>query len=239
METNQSIPVIILSGGHGINIGTENNTPKGLLLVNKKTLLERIFEHYITHGFCTFFIAAGKGIKEIENLAKEFLKRNPKISITVINTGDENKTGSRIAQMIPYVKNANMVALTYSDTYANVNLDELIKEHVKSSKKATLIAVNNRTRFRILGLVDNDNTVRGFSKKPILDKDFINGGFYILNSSVFLLKSLSSDINCVFENEVLEELIQEKELNSFKHFGLWQPVDSERDIREIENLLQI
>jgi glucose-1-phosphate cytidylyltransferase len=233
MENKKDIPVVILLGGNGANLGKNGeNIPKALVPILGKPLLEYILEQYIDADFCKFIFCAGKGIKEFQKFATDYQKTK-NISIQVVDTGVMNKTGSRIAQTIDLVKDYPYFALTYGDTYSNVDINALFEAHIHSQKIATLLAVNNPTRFRILGLFGNDNEVRGFANKPILEKDFINGGFYFLNTSVFELNSLSKDVNCTFENEVLEELIQKRELNSFKHYGIWRPIDCERDVNTL------
>ena len=55
---------------------------------------------------------------------------------------------------------------------------------------------------------------------------WINGGYFVLNSSIF--KFLPNK-NHMFEREPLQKLIKKKELNAFKHFGKWQCMDTMRD----------
>ena len=236
MKNKANIPVIILVGGNGICLGENGeNIPKAMANIHGKPILLYIVEHYIKFGYQKFILCAGKGRELITDFVKKYYINR---DITVVDTGLDNRTGSRLAQVADLVKNSEYIALTYGDTYSDVDLDKVLECHIKSGKKATLLAVNNPTRFRILGLVDNDSIVRGFAKKPVLERDFINGGFFFLNPAVFSLNSLSKEVKCTFENEVLEELVREKELNSCKHLGIWFPIDCERDINTISSLLK-
>ena len=237
MENKAHIPVIILTGGNGIRLGENGeNIPKTMVCIHGKPLLQYIIEHYIKFGYQKFILCAGKGKEMVMDFVKNYTTN---VEITVVDTGIENRTGSRLAQVSDLAKDSECIALTYGDTYSDVDLDKVLECHIKSGKKATLLAVNNPTRFRILGLVDNDNTVRGFASKPVLEKDFINGGFFFLKPGVFLSKNLSKEENCTFENEVLEELVREKELNSCRHLGVWVPVDCERDISTLEQIIKL
>jgi glucose-1-phosphate cytidylyltransferase len=236
MENKINIPVVIPVGGNGVYLGENGeNIPKALVCIHEKPILQYIIEHYVGFGYQKFILCAGKGKEKIINFAKNYAGN---VDITVVDTGLETRTGSRIAQISDLVKDSRYVALTYGDTYSDVNLDNLLESHIQSKKKATLLAVNNPTRFRILGLIDNDNIVRGFASKPVLEKDFVNGGFYFLNQEVFALKSLTTHSDCTFENEVLEELVRERELNSCKHLGIWIPIDCERDVKTLSSLLK-
>lgn len=233
-----SIPVVILAGGDCISLmNNEPNIPKTMVLINNKPLLGWLLDHYMNYGFKSFIICAGKGKTKIDKYIQEYSK-SADIDIKVVDTGDKNKTGSRLAQITKMVETDNYFALTYGDTYSQICLQDVFDSHIKSNKLVTLSAVHNPTRFRILGLLDTDSLVRGFSNKPVLERDYINGGFYFLKKDVFLLETLSCNINCVFENEVLEEIVNNKQLNAYRHDGYWQPVDSYRDVANLEKLLK-
>ncbi|MCL2219623.1 MAG: sugar phosphate nucleotidyltransferase [Chitinispirillia bacterium] len=236
MKNKSNIPVVILAGGNGVPLGENGeNIPKAMICIHGKPMLQYIIEHYIKFGYQKFILCAGKGGEMITGFVKNY---HPNAEITVVDTGVENRTGSRIAQIADMVKDNPLIALTYADTYSNVDLDKALDAHIRSGKTATLLAVNNPTRFRILGLVDNDTSVRGFASKPVLERDFINGGFYFMSKNVFSLASLTKDANCTFENEVFEELVKMKQLNSCKHLGMWIPVDCERDVNILKQVLK-
>jgi len=147
-------------------------------------------------------------------------------------------TGSRLAQVRSMVDYSPSFCLTYGDTLADVNLRELFLFHVTHEKTATLLAAHIPTRFRILGLCDDTDLVKGFSEKPVLERDYINGGFYIFNKSIFDLEKLSKDPQCVLETDVLEELVFKKELYVYRYNDFWQPLDNERDMRKISQILK-
>ena len=72
-----------------------------------------------------------------------------------------------------------------------------------------------------------------FKEKPIGDKSWINGGFFVLEPSV--LEKISGD-NCTWEKEPLEVLAREKQISAFKHNGFWHPMDTLRDFNYLNNL---
>lgn len=254
-----SIPVVILAGGTGTNVGSDKIIPKPMVEINGVPLLLYILDHYGKFGFKKFIICAGYHSELIKEFAgrinlfdsqlniKYSQDRIPKYSITpysdtidrtnwditVIDTGINNSTGSRVAQIHHLVNTSPMFCLTYGDTISDINIHNLITFHLSHKKNASLVAVNLPIRFRILGLYGDSDLIRGFSEKPVLQKDFINGGFYVFNNSIFNLKSLRTDPECTLETEVLEELVVKKELYSFKHAGFWQHVDTERDRQKV------
>jgi len=254
-----SIPVVILAGGFGTNVGSEKNIPKPMIEINGIPLLLHIMNHYGKYGFRKFIICAGYrselikeflmhihligkqvNIKNSQNGSSQItLTQNPKSldrtewDITVLDTGMNNHTGSRIAQIRHLVEDSPSFCVTYGDTVSDINIYDLISFHIAHNKIASLVAVHIPVRFRILGLYGNTDLIRGFSEKPVLQKDFINGGFYVFNKSIFNLNTVNTNPDCTLETDVLEELVANQELYSFKHTGFWQHVDTERDRQKV------
>jgi len=224
-------PVVIFAGGTGINLG-EGMIPKPLLEVNGAPLLFHIMEHYSSAGFRNFIICAGSGIELLRRFVSGLGRR---WNVSVAATGEQSRTGARLARVRPLLKENPVFCLTYGDTYSRINLRAAFAFHLEHGKMATLAAVRQPTRFRILGLFDLDDDVRGFADKPVLERDYINGGFYILNREVFDLHSLKPAEACVLEDEVLDELVERRQLCAFRLEDYWQPLDNEKDRRKIEN----
>ena len=70
-------------------------------------------------------------------------------------------------------------------------------------------------------------------EKPKGDGGMINGGFFVLNTSVIDL--IQSD-STIWEQEPLEELSKQRQLMCFEHNGFWQPMDTLRDKVFLEEL---
>jgi glucose-1-phosphate cytidylyltransferase len=94
-----------------------------------------------------------------------------------------------------------------------------------------LVAVQQPGRFGAIEI--HNNTVHNFKEKPTGEGSWINGGFFVLEPSVF---KLINDDSCIWEREPLEHLSKSNQLNAFKHDGFWQPMDTLRDKLALENL---
>jgi len=86
------------------------------------------------------------------------------------------------------------------------------------------------------GMLDIEgNNVIGFIEKPEGDGGWINGGFFVLESSVIMM--IEGD-HTVWEKEPLQRLASSGELNSHLHRGFWQPMDTLREKQSMEELWQ-
>jgi len=242
---------VILAGGLGTRIGEETNLkPKPMIEIGGKPILWHIMKIYSTYGINDFIICCGyKGyvIKEYfsnyylhhsdvtfcmeDNSIEVHKKRSESWKITLVDTGIDTMTGGRLGKVSSYLENEDAFCLTYGDGLANVNISELIEFHKKHGKDATLTAVYPPGRFGALEI--QNNQVESFTEKPKGDGALINGGFFVLSSNV--LKRIDGD-NCVWEDRPLQELAKDNNLMSFNHYGFWQPMDTLRDKKYLQDL---
>ena len=122
--------------------------------------------------------------------------------------------------------------MTYGDGVANININELLKFHKINKKKATLTAVKPPSRFGALE-INEDNLVSQFKEKPIGEKAWINGGFFVLEPQA--LDDISGE-DSVWEREPLEKLAKSLQISAYKHDGFWQPMDTLRDLIYLNEL---
>jgi glucose-1-phosphate cytidylyltransferase len=243
--------VVILAGGLGTRISEESATrPKPMAEIGDKPILWHIMKIYSHYGFTDFVICAGyKGymIKEyfhnywLHNCDVTFDMRthetevhqdaNEPWRVTVVDTGAESMTGGRVKRIQPYVDNETFL-LTYGDGVGDVNIAELVEFHRNSGKQATLTAMQPAGRFGALEF-DADGSVECFREKPAGDGDWINGGFFVMEPSVF--DRIDGD-STILEREPLESLAADGELVAYKHHGFWQPMDTLRDKHHLEAL---
>ena len=120
--------------------------------------------------------------------------------------------------------------LTYSDGLSDIDIGKLVVFHQSHGKKATLTGVQPPNRFGVLDFT-SDGQVQMFKEKPPEENVWINGGFFVLEPSVF---SLIQGDKTIWERDPLEKLVEEQQLMVFKHTGYWQCMDTVRDKQVLE-----
>jgi glucose-1-phosphate cytidylyltransferase len=141
-------------------------------------------------------------------------------------------TGGRLKRVFKYV-GPETFCMTYGDGVGDVDVSKVLLAHKASGKKATLTAVQPPGRFGALH-VEGD-LVKGFIEKPEGDGGWINGGFFVLEPSVFDV--IGGDA-MIWEREPLQSLAAEGQLHAYQHSGFWQPMDTLRDKQLLEELWQ-
>ena len=192
--------VVILAGGFGTRISEESYLkPKPMIEIGEQPILWHIMKEYSKYGFNDFIICLGYKayfIKEYFadyflhtsdvtiDLAKNEMKVHNNYAeswkVTLIDTGLNTMTGSRIKKIQKYVGDEPFM-LTYGDGVSDVNIEELVKFHKSHGKIATVTAVNVGQRFGVL-VTDNENNVRAFREKRDSDGSWINGRIHGIKS---------------------------------------------------------
>jgi glucose-1-phosphate cytidylyltransferase len=141
-------------------------------------------------------------------------------------------TGGRILRIKKFIKKNEDFCLTYGDGLSDINIKKLISFHKKNKNFATITAAKPTGRYGSIE-IDKKNIVTNFIEKPEGDKNWINGGFFVLNERIF--KYLNNDDE-IWEQGPLQKLSEEKKLMAYKHHGFWKAMDTLSDKHYLENI---
>jgi len=242
---------VILAGGLGTRISEETHLkPKPMIEIGGYPILWHILKIYSYYGINDFIICSGYKGYVIKEYFSNYMMHNHDITIdlknnsisyhnkkitdswniTIVDTGEDSMTGGRLKRVKKYIQDDECFCFTYGDGLSNVNVKELIKHHKKHNKLATITAVQPPGRYGALSL--SDNLVIDFKEKAD-EGGFINGGFFILSPKCI---DLIHDDQTIWEYEPMQILSKKKQLTAYKHFGFWQPMDTLREKKILEEL---
>jgi glucose-1-phosphate cytidylyltransferase len=242
--------LVILAGGLGTRISEESDTkPKPMVDIGGKPIIVHIMEHYARYGVNDFVICVGYKGYQIKEYFSNFFQHTSDFTIdlqdgsiqidkpskndwriSIVDTGLDTQTGGRLKRVKRYL--GETFLMTYGDGVSSVNIEEEVSFHQSHGKKATALAVKPPSRFAVLD-VSQENVVKSFREKPSEEVGWINGGFFVLEPSVI---DLIEGDSTIWERGPLEKLANDGELLAFKHEGFWQPVDTLRDKRFLEDV---
>ena len=250
----ENIPVVILCGGLGTRLREETEfMPKPMVVIGKKPILWHIMKIYAHYGFRKFIFCLGyKGemIKEyfihyemMNNDVTIRLGSNKGIKIhngnneenweiTLCDTGAKALKGARIKKIEKYI-DTDQFMVTYGDGVADIDIGELLKFHISHGKIATVTGV--RPKFLKFGELNiQEGRVARFTEKPKYTGNYVNGGFFVFNRSLF--DYLEDRDDCELETEPLDQISQQGELMVYKHNRFWACMDTIRDAGYLNNL---
>lgn len=244
--------VVILAGGLGTRLSEETILkPKPMVEIGGMPIIWHIMKIYSFYGYNEFVICLGyKGYLIKEYFANYFLhKSNVTIDlmnnsvkvldsqaeswkITLIDTGNESMTGTRIKQIQPYLNNEAFL-LTYGDGVGNININELVRYHKNHGKFCTVTSVQPSGRFGALNILE-DSSVHSFTEKPRGDGLWINGGFFVCEPEVF--NFISDSESTIWEQKPMEDIALSGQMNAYKHMGFWRPMDTLKDKNDLNEM---
>ena len=245
--------VVILAGGMGTRLMEETSTiPKPMVEIGGKPILWHIMKYYGQYNINEFVICLGYKGYIIKEYIKNYYLHNSNVTvnvknneltvhnsdsenfiITLVETGLNTNTAGRIKKIREYVKNETFM-LTYGDGLSNVDINELLKFHKNHNKIATLTSVKSPMQFGILN-INSNNEVYEFAEKPEDLGTRINGGYFVLEPTIF--NYFEGEVDDVqFEKGPLIQLSKDLQLMAFNHDGFWKSMDALRDKIEFEKL---
>lgn len=243
--------VVILAGGFGTRLSEETTIkPKPMVEIGEKPILWHIMKIYSYYGFNDFIICLGyKGYLIKEYFANYYLHQSDVTfdltdnsmhihhntaepwKVTLVETGLNTMTGGRISRVKEYLNDETFL-MTYGDGVADININELIDHHKKTKQIATVTAAQPLGRFGALN-IKKDNKVSRYQEKPTGDGNWVNAGFFVLESEIF---NYIQDDTTTFERKPLQRLAEENQLKAFHHTGFWMPMDKLSDKIDLEKM---
>jgi len=242
---------VLLAGGLGTRFAEETDVkPKPMIEVGGMPIIWHIMKIYSHFGIDEFIVCLGyKGyvIKEyfrnyflhMSNVTFDMRTNAMEVHnaaaepwrVTLVDTGEKTMIGGRIKRILPFLGDDKEFCLTYGDGVGDVDVKAAIDLHRKARRLATVTATQPPGRFGALKI--EGDRVTGFQEKPIGDGGWINGGFFVLSPEVG--RYIEGD-DTVWEQEPMQRLAADGELSVYLHRGFWQPMDTLRDKRQLEDL---
>jgi glucose-1-phosphate cytidylyltransferase len=218
--------------------------------IGGKPILWHIMNIYAAFGVDEFLVTLGYRGEVIKEYFLNFYALNNNISLDLANgktvvhegnqprwrvhlvdTGFQTQTGGRIKRIARWLGEDRTFMMTYGDGVADVNIRALLKFHESHGKLATVTTVRPPARFG--GIVFEGDRVSEFTEKPQTGEGWINGGFFVLDRGV--LDYIDGD-DTLWERDPLERLAADGQLMAFRHEGFWQPMDTLREKKLLEDL---
>ncbi len=245
---------VIFAGGKGSRIKLESDTtPKPLVTVGDMPIVWHIMKMYYHYGVKDFILCLGYKQEDFKKYFLDLMNQKKDISInfknqelkvlnnnsedwniTLVDTGLNTLTGGRLKRIEKYLDDDDdSFFLTYADAISDIDIKDLYEFHKKQKSLVTITVVKREERFGVVEL--EDTNVKYFREKFLKEDEWINGGFMVVNKEV--LKHLTPN-SASFEKEILEKLVEKKQLSAYKHLGFWQCMDFQSEREYLNKLIK-
>lgn len=178
---NRPSRVVIMAGGLGSRLGElTTNTPKPMLMVGSKPMLEHIIDTFVFYGFTKFMLSVNYKAEVI----KEYFKDGSEFGIEVEYLEEKKRLGTGGALSLINIELNEPFFVVNGDVMSYLDYEKILDFHIKQQASATMCI--RKDSFQIpYGVIeiDNKNNLTEIKEKPIKEF-FINTGIYVLSPEV-------------------------------------------------------
>ncbi|NOZ80290.1 MAG: NTP transferase domain-containing protein [DPANN group archaeon] len=209
---------VILCGGKGTRLRPFTlKTPKSLIKVQEKTLIEHLFDLLKKHGITNAILSVGY----LKEKLKEFYKDGRDFGMNIDYVEEDEPLGTAGPLLLLKKELTETFIVTNGDELKDINIEEMYAFHRQSRALATiaLTTVDDPSQYGVARL--QGSRILEFVEKPEKDKapsKLINSGFYLLEPAVldYIPEGFS-----MLEKDVFPRLAKEGKLFGYPFSGQW------------------
>ncbi|SFV70613.1 D-glycero-D-manno-heptose 1-phosphate guanosyltransferase [hydrothermal vent metagenome] len=180
--SKQSKPnkVVLMVGGLGTRLKPlTNSTPKPMLHVGGKPILETIISKFASYGFVNIVLC----VNYKSEIIQDYFGDGSKFAVNIEYIFEKKRMGTAGALSLLREKPNEPFFVMNGDLLTNVNFEHLLNFHLENSAKATMCV--REYEFQVpFGVVELENSkVKSIQEKPT-HSFFVSAGIYMLSSSV-------------------------------------------------------
>jgi glucose-1-phosphate cytidylyltransferase len=246
--------VVLFCGGQGLRIREHSETiPKPMVTVGYRPILWHVMRYYAHFGMKDFVLCLGyraDAIKDYflrysEALSNDFVMADGGRSIELlksdihdwrisfIDTGLHASVGQRLKGVESMLGDDDMFLANYGDVLTDAPLPDLVKSFRRSGKLAAFLAVRPTSYTFHLVRFEGRHQVRSVQEVKNADL-WLNGGYFMFRREV--LDEIGPGEDLV--PDVFPRLIERDQVLGYRYDGFWAPMDTLRDLQNLEQLIQ-
>ncbi|MFA6196768.1 MAG: nucleotidyltransferase family protein [Sulfurimonas sp.] len=197
--------VVLMAGGFGTRLRPlTEHTPKPMLHVGNKPILETIINNFKKYGFTNIIISVSYKAKIIE----DYFKDGKEFGVDIEYIHEDKRMGTAGALSLIRDTLDDTFFVMNGDLLTNINFENMLEYHMSNNSKATMGV--REYDFQVpYGVVDiKDNKILSITEKPI-HSFYVSAGIYILEPEVLELipENQFYDMPTLFE-EIINKNLQ-------------------------------
>ena len=200
--TTRRNKVILMVGGLGTRLRPlTENTPKPMLKVGDKPILETIIENFTKYGFTNITLS----VNYKSNIIKNYFGDGSKFGANIDYIEEEKRLGTAGALSLLRDRPNEPFFVMNGDLLTNVNFEHLLDFHMHQNSLATM-CVREYEQQVPFGVVNIKNgQIISIQEKPI-NKFFVSAGIYLLSPEVLDLIPQNEfyDMPTLFEKLIIK-----------------------------------
>lgn len=220
------IDAVIMAGGRGQRLQPlTDTTPKPLLKVGNKAIMEHNLDRLALYGIDDFWVSVKYLGEQIESY---FGKGNNKnIKIEYVWENEPLGTIGAVSKINNFEH--DYILVTNSDLLTNIDYEQFFLEFIKQNADLAVLTIPYQVNVPYAVLEMYNGTVKSFKEKPTYTY-YSNGGIYLMKKEMLNYIPKDTFFNAT---DLMEDLIK-KDLKviSFPFSGYWLDVGKHEDFEK-------
>jgi len=231
IKTPRHNTVVIMVGGKGLRLRPlTNETPKPMLFVGEKPMLQHLIEKLRDQGLTNIILAVNYLGDQIE----DYFHDGSRFGVSIRYLRESAPMGT--AGALGLLKGEEVVSpivVMNGDLIVSADLTKMLDFHTSNSAEITVGAkvVDTTVPFGVLST--RGSTITGIEEKPTY-RDLVNAGVYVLSKDV--VSSVPSD-KASDMPDLITERIEEGRVVAFAMHETWADLGAPEDLRRAPDLL--
>ena len=228
------VDALIMAGGRGERLKPlTNDTPKPLLNVGDKPIIEHNIDRLNTYGIDDVWISLRYLGSQIESHFGSGAQKS--IRINYVNENDPLGTAGALALVHNFVH--DRILMMNSDLLTNIDFEEFYLFFEEHDADLAVACIPYQVNVPYAVMETDNHVVTGFKEKPTYTH-YSNAGIYLMKREVAEMVPSNQHFNAT---DLMENLINDgKKVVSFPFTGYWLDIgrheDFEKAQRDIHNL---
>lgn len=227
-ETIKTNKVVIMAGGKGERLmPLTQDTPKPLLSIKDKPIIQYIIEGFLKHGFEDIIVSIGyKSEKLIE-----YFNNDNSISKYVSFISEKRPLDTAGAlSLIPNDELNEPIIVKNGDIISNINYDDLLNFHNIHGMPITICASEYKVSIPFGSITTKNGIVSEIVEKPTM-RHYVNAGIYIINPEIIKKMKKNTPISMI---ELLDDYINSGNVAAYPLHESWADIGSPEDFKRAQ-----
>jgi dTDP-glucose pyrophosphorylase len=228
------VDAVIMAGGRGQRLHPlTDTTPKPLLKVGSKPIMEHNLDRLAKYGIDDFWVSVKYLGDQIENYFGNGKQKNIKIEY-VWETEPLGTIGA-VSKITNFEH--DYVLVTNSDLLTNIDYEQFFLEFIKEGADLAVLTIPYQVIIPYAVLETKDGDIKSFKEKPTYTY-YSNGGIYLMKKEVLKYIPKNTFYN---STDLMEKLIKNNyKVISYPFLGYWLDIGKHEDFikaqKDINNI---
>ena len=222
------VDAIIMAGGEGTRLRPLTlNTPKPLLKVGNKPIIEHNIDRLMTFGVNNFFIS----IKYLGDQIQDYLVDGSEKNINIQYLKEELPLGTiGSLSLVPYFEHEDVLVMN-SDLLTNIDFEDFYNCFRNSNADMAVATTSYQVNIPYAVMELEKERVVSFKEKPTYTF-YSNAGIYLIKKDVVKLIPKNSNYNAT---DLMEFIINSgKKIVHYPILGYWLDIGSHSDFEKAQ-----